>query len=49
MSLMSVEEAEAYKAQIAERMRAAGKELPASDHAFDDMTDFENPNFMYVL
>ncbi|WVQ83847.1 hypothetical protein IAT38_005991 [Cryptococcus sp. DSM 104549] len=50
ISIMSMEEAEAYKIELAEMMRAQGLRMESlNDNAFDDMTDFENPSFMYVL
>lgn len=50
MSIMSLEEADAYKASLMETLRSQGhatEELYVN--SFDDMTDFENPMFMYVL
>lgn len=50
MSIMSLDEADAYKARLMETLRSQGhdgEQLYAN--AFDDMTDFENPMFMYVL
>ncbi|OXB36609.1 allantoate transporter [Cryptococcus neoformans] len=50
MSIMSMEEAEAYKEELAQSMRAQGKDMDSLNvNSFDDMTDFENPMFMYVL
>ncbi|GFZ44407.1 hypothetical protein JCM24511_02129 [Saitozyma sp. JCM 24511] len=42
MSIMSTEESNAYKAELAEAMRQKGLSMEAfNDNAFDDMTDFE--------
>lgn len=42
MSIMSTAEANAYKLELAESMRAGGYNMDKlNDHAFDDMTDFE--------
>jgi uncharacterized membrane protein len=50
MSIMSVDEAARYKIELSERLRAQGfDEARLYEQAFDDMTDFENPTFMYVL
>jgi len=50
ISLMSIDEAEAYKVELMETLRASGNvdmdQLYAN--SFDDMTDFENPMFIYV-
>lgn len=51
ISIMGLEEADAYRAELFEQLRAAGgisaDELYAN--SFDDLTDFENPMFIYVL
>lgn len=50
MSIMPLEEAELYKAELTEQMRALGlNEATLYENAFDDMTDRENPAFIYVL
>ena len=49
-SIMSTAEADAYKVELTELMRAQGMDLDKfNEHSFDDMTDFENPNFQYVV
>ncbi|WRT65301.1 uncharacterized protein IL334_002244 [Kwoniella shivajii] len=45
MSIMTLEEAAAYKRELA----AAGESEDINSHAFDDLTDFQNPDFQYVL
>ncbi|WVQ76603.1 hypothetical protein IAR50_006275 [Cryptococcus sp. DSM 104548] len=56
VSIMSMDEAERYREELKEMMRARGGEVgmgvgkgELNENAFDDMTDFENPSFMYVL
>lgn len=50
VSIMSIDEAEKYKAELAQRLRENGQdESILYADSFDDMTDFENPMFMYVL
>ncbi|TYJ58266.1 hypothetical protein B9479_001092 [Cryptococcus floricola] len=54
VSIMNIEEAERYRAELKEMMRARGQGTGTgkgelNEGAFDDMTDFENPSFMYVL
>jgi len=50
VTIMPMAEAEAYKAELAEMVRAKGLAADRlNEFAFDDMTDFENPFFMYVL
>lgn len=50
ISIMGTVEAEAYKLELAEQMRAGGYSMDKlNENAFDDMTDFQNPSFMYVL
>jgi hypothetical protein len=50
MSIMNQAEAAQYKIELTERLRAQGfDETKLYEAAFDDMTDFENPTFMYVL
>ncbi|WWD16913.1 hypothetical protein CI109_101345 [Kwoniella shandongensis] len=44
-SIMTLEEAAEYKRQLA----ANGDADDLNLHAFDDLTDFQNPDFMYVL
>jgi uncharacterized protein HemX len=50
MSIMSLDEADAYKQELFEKLRSEGhatEELYAN--SFDDMTDFENCMFQYVI
>ncbi|KAK8846532.1 hypothetical protein IAR55_005618 [Kwoniella newhampshirensis] len=50
ISIMSTAEADAYKLELAEMMRQKGTNMDSlNENAYDDMTDFENPSFMYVL
>jgi len=50
MSIMTTVEAEEYKRQLTATMLAQGlDEAKLYENAFDDMTDFENPAFIYVL
>ncbi|OCF33949.1 allantoate transporter [Kwoniella heveanensis CBS 569] len=50
ISIMGHAEAEAYRAELEEAMRASGYNRDLlNEKAFEDMTDFENPSFMYVL
>jgi hypothetical protein len=50
MSIMTYEEAQKYKEQLTAQMAAAGLDIATLyENAFDDMTDFENPAFIYVL
>lgn len=43
-SIMTRADAEAYKIELAQTMAAAGLSMDKlTEHAFDDMTDFENP------
>ncbi|BEJ16693.1 hypothetical protein CspHIS471_0600940 [Cutaneotrichosporon sp. HIS471] len=50
MSIMSHKEAEEYKQELNAKLRAAGMDPDMfNEHAFEDLTDFENPHFMYVL
>jgi hypothetical protein len=50
MSIMTTDEAAHYKAELAATMLASGlDEAKLYENAFDDMTDFENPAFIYVL
>ncbi|WRT69284.1 uncharacterized protein IL334_006268 [Kwoniella shivajii] len=50
MSIMTTEEAKAYKIKLTEHMKAHGlDEAKLYENAFDDMTDFENPAFIYVI
>ncbi|ORY26790.1 major facilitator superfamily domain-containing protein [Naematelia encephala] len=50
MSIMTLEEATAYRTMLTERLRGQGfDETKLYDKAYDDMTDFENPTFIYVL
>ena len=49
ISIMSIEEAEVYKAELSEQLAARGEtEGDLFRNAFDDMTDKENPMFMRV-
>ncbi|KAM0749084.1 MFS general substrate transporter [Meredithblackwellia eburnea MCA 4105] len=41
-SLMTLEEVDQYK-------REANEEIAENKHAFEDLTDFENPDFIYVI
>ncbi|WVQ62895.1 hypothetical protein V866_005884 [Kwoniella sp. B9012] len=45
MSIMTLEEAAAYKRELA----AAGEGHDINAHAFDDLTDLQNPEFHYIL
>ncbi|KAK8869495.1 hypothetical protein IAR55_000060 [Kwoniella newhampshirensis] len=50
MSIMTTEEATKYKVNLIEHMKEHGlDEAKLYENAFDDMTDFENPAFIYVL
>ncbi|WVQ63688.1 uncharacterized protein L199_001841 [Kwoniella botswanensis] len=50
MSIMTIQEAEVYKKELTEHMKANGlDQAKLYENAFDDMTDFENPEFIYVL
>ena len=50
MSIMTTQEATAYKLELTATMEAQGlSEAKLYENAFDDMTDFENPAFIYVL
>ncbi|WVQ65513.1 uncharacterized protein L199_003689 [Kwoniella botswanensis] len=50
MSIMSYNELEQYKAELAAQMTAAGLDATKLyENAFDDMTDYENPYFIYVV
>lgn len=50
MSIMTMQEADAYKLELTARMAAEGlSEAKLYENAFDDMTDRENPAFIYVL
>jgi len=50
ISLMSVAEADKYRIELEQMMRASGVDAGHfNDQAFDDLTDFENPSFMYVI
>lgn len=50
ISIMSAKEAEEYRVVLAQKMRESGvDESRLSDQAFDDLTDFQNPSFIYVL
>ncbi|WWC88254.1 uncharacterized protein L201_003161 [Kwoniella dendrophila CBS 6074] len=50
MSIMPYDELEAYKTELANKMNAAGLDSSKLyENAFDDMTDYENPYFIYVL
>jgi hypothetical protein len=47
---MTTQEAEEYKRELTATMLAQGlDEAKLYENAFDDMTDFENPAFIYVL
>lgn len=49
ISLMSLDEADKYKVELMEMLRAKGIENDIYANSFDDLTDWENPMFMYVL
>lgn len=50
MSIMSLDDADAYKVKLMDTLREQGHDAEALyANSFDDMTDFENPMFMYVL
>ncbi|RSH85367.1 hypothetical protein EHS25_004763 [Saitozyma podzolica] len=50
ISIMSTAEADAYKIELTEMMARSGFDMSHfNENSFDDMTDWENPNFMYVL
>ncbi|WWC87419.1 uncharacterized protein L201_002308 [Kwoniella dendrophila CBS 6074] len=50
ISIMSTAEADAYRIELEQLMAASGANKDMlSEGAFDDMTDFQNPMFMYVL
>ena len=43
-------EADKYKIELTERLRAQGFDTERMyQNAFDDLTDFQNPMFMYVI
>ncbi|OCF32432.1 allantoate transporter [Kwoniella heveanensis BCC8398] len=49
-SIMTTAEAKAYKVKLTESMKENGLDsAKLYENAFDDMTDFENPAFIYVL
>lgn len=50
ISIMSHDEAEVYKHELDAQLRAAGFDPDMlNDKAFEDLTDFQNPWFQYVL
>ncbi|WWC60757.1 uncharacterized protein I303_103333 [Kwoniella dejecticola CBS 10117] len=50
MSIMTQQEATRYKTDLTERMKDQGlDETRLYENAFEDMTDYENPAFIYVL
>jgi len=50
MSIMDPVEADKYKIELTERLRAQGFDTERMyQNAFDDLTDFQNPMFMYVI
>lgn len=50
MSIMDPVEADKYKIELTERLRAQGFDTQRMyQNAFDDLTDFQNPMFMYVI
>ncbi|WVR08865.1 hypothetical protein IAU60_005924 [Kwoniella sp. DSM 27419] len=50
MSIMTTEDARAYKVKLTEHMKEQGlDEAKLYENAFDDMTDFQNPAFIYVI
>jgi hypothetical protein len=48
-SIMSMEDAEAYKLKLKNALAAEGKADDINEAAFDDLTDWENMDFIYVL
>ncbi|RSH87586.1 uncharacterized protein EHS24_000097 [Apiotrichum porosum] len=49
ISIMTLNEATAYKAELMEALRASGGNMDIFSESFDDLTDWENPMFMYVV
>ena len=50
MSIMSINDATKYREELTLRLRSQGfDERLLFEQAFDDMTDFENPTFIYVI
>lgn len=50
ISIMPPQEAAEYRIVLAAKMREMGvDEAKLNDQAFDDLTDFQNPSFQYVL
>jgi hypothetical protein len=50
MSIMTTEEADAYRLELAGMLERSGYDMAKfNEHAFEDMTDFENPMFQYVV
>lgn len=51
ISIMDMDEADAYRAELFQQLREAGGIDSDALYAnsFEDMTDFENPMFIYVL
>lgn len=50
MSIMTTDQAEKYRTELTARMAAQGvDEATLFANSFEDMTDFQNPMFMYVL
>ena len=48
-SIMSLEEAQAYRLELKEALRAEGRDIDDLNlDAFADLTDRENPDFFYV-
>jgi hypothetical protein len=48
-SIMSLEEAKAYRLELKEALRAEGRDIDDLNlDAFADLTDRENPDFFYV-
>jgi hypothetical protein len=41
MSIMTLEEADAYRRELSEQLRAAGFDRDLYENAFEDLTDFE--------
>ncbi|KAL7424634.1 hypothetical protein Q5752_000318 [Cryptotrichosporon argae] len=49
-SIMTTAEADAYRLELEQAMRASGvAPEKLNEFAFDDLTDFQNPSFMYVV
>lgn len=49
ISIMTLDEADAYKHELMEVLRSQGGDTDLYVSSFDDLTDWENPMFMYVV